>query len=101
MAESKGFKPSYTVTHDHATHTHAVHTGEDSLLQKRSEDLTEHFGLSQAATNISCDAARLSPAHRDYLVELHGTLELDPLPGYGNADPYNWPKWKVYSFVDR
>jgi hypothetical protein len=42
-------------------------------------------------------AARLPKAHRDYLLERHGTLELDPIPSMGPADPYNWPEWKVFN----
>lgn len=40
-------------------------------------------------------AARLSKPHRDYLMERHGTLDLDPVPSMSPADPYNWPTWKV------
>lgn len=39
--------------------------------------------------------AGLSQEHIDYLLKRHGTLELDPLPGHGDADPYNWATWKV------
>jgi len=39
----------------------------------------------------------LSQEHIDYLLKRHGTLELDPLPGHGDADPYNWATWKVGS----
>ncbi|KAL2832819.1 major facilitator superfamily domain-containing protein [Aspergillus cavernicola] len=39
-------------------------------------------------------ASYLSPAHREYLLQRHGTLDLDPLPSASNADPYNWPTWK-------
>jgi hypothetical protein len=39
--------------------------------------------------------AELTPEHRDYLLKRHGTLELDPIPDMGGADPYNWPAWKV------
>ncbi|KAF2157357.1 MFS general substrate transporter [Myriangium duriaei CBS 260.36] len=38
------------------------------------------------------DVLRLSEEHRQYLLQRHGTLELDPIPDYGDADPYNWPK---------
>ncbi|EIT80122.1 major facilitator superfamily domain-containing protein [Aspergillus flavus] len=38
--------------------------------------------------------SRISKAHRDYLLERHGTLELDPIPSMDPADPYNWPSWK-------
>jgi hypothetical protein len=37
----------------------------------------------------------LSVEHRDYLLGRHGTLELDPVPAFGDADPYNWANWKV------
>jgi hypothetical protein len=39
----------------------------------------------------------LSPEHREYLLQRHGTLELDPIPGMGDADPYNWTSSKVCS----
>lgn len=38
----------------------------------------------------------LSQDHKEYLLKRHGTLDLDPLPGPGGADPYNWPNWKVW-----
>lgn len=44
---------------------------------------------------FSSAPSRLSKSHRDYLMERHGTLELDPLPTMDPADPYNWPEWKV------
>jgi hypothetical protein len=37
----------------------------------------------------------LSPEHEQYLIQRHGTVDLDPVPGPGGADPYNWPNWKV------
>jgi hypothetical protein len=37
----------------------------------------------------------LSEQHRDYLLQRHGTLDLDPIPSMDPADPYNWPSWKV------
>lgn len=40
-------------------------------------------------------ASRLSRSHRDFLMEHHGTLDLDPIPSMDLADPYNWPAWKV------
>ncbi|KFY40505.1 hypothetical protein V494_03455 [Pseudogymnoascus sp. VKM F-4513 (FW-928)] len=36
----------------------------------------------------------LSTSHREYLLQRHGTLELDPIPGMGDADPYNWTSSK-------
>jgi hypothetical protein len=40
----------------------------------------------------------LSPEHREYLLQRHGTLDLEPLPSSDPADPYNWPAWKVRCF---
>lgn len=46
--------------------------------------------------DIKHDGANdLPPEYRDYLISRHGTVELDPLPDMTDADPYNWPKWKV------
>lgn len=58
-------------------------------------DLVESAGAGQATTYEGALAAHLPKAHRDYLLERHGTLDLDPIPGMGPADPYNWPEWKV------
>jgi hypothetical protein len=41
------------------------------------------------------EAVALSPEHSEYLIQRHGTVELDPLPTMSPADPYNWPQWKV------
>lgn len=41
------------------------------------------------------EQSHLSPEHREYLIKRHGTVDLDPLPTMGTADPYNWPTWKV------
>lgn len=37
----------------------------------------------------------LSEAHKSYLIDRHGTVDLDPIPSTDPADPYNWPSWKV------
>lgn len=39
--------------------------------------------------------AYLSEEHRQYLLARHGTLALDPVPDMNDADPYNWPTWRV------
>lgn len=51
--------------------------------------------LSKYQTHIGFAADELSPEHKEYLMQRHGTLELDPMPGFGDADPYNWSTWKV------
>ncbi|KAJ4363514.1 hypothetical protein N0V83_009809 [Neocucurbitaria cava] len=40
------------------------------------------------------EASHLSPEHREYLLQRHGTIDLDPLPTMGDVDPYNWTTWK-------
>jgi hypothetical protein len=49
--------------------------------------------LSNADTAEAIEG--LSQEHRDYLLQVHGTLDLDPIPAMDDADPYNWPMWKV------
>ena len=45
---------------------------------------------------ISSDqTGSLSDSHKFYLIERHGTFDLDPIPSTDPADPYNWPLWKV------
>ncbi|OJJ37928.1 hypothetical protein ASPWEDRAFT_108862 [Aspergillus wentii DTO 134E9] len=51
--------------------------------------------LEKAETvDINGNAVFLSEPHRSYLLERHGTLDLDPIPSMNPADPYNWPSWK-------
>jgi hypothetical protein len=49
--------------------------------------------LAHANTNATYiekeEIATLSEEHGDYLLRRHGTLNLDPIPGLGDADPYN------------
>jgi hypothetical protein len=45
--------------------------------------------------------AHLSEEHRQYLLARHGTLDLDPIPDMNDADPYNWPRWRVRTFLLR
>lgn len=63
-------------------------------IKSQSENL-EDVELGPKATYINTGAAAgISQDHRDYLLARHGTLDLDPLPDFGDQDPYNWPKWK-------
>jgi len=51
--------------------------------------------IGHRSTNISISAiASLPQEHRDYLLQRHGTLDLEPVPSDDPADPYNWPEWK-------
>ena len=77
-----------------AGHTEQAEQPENAY-SKTDIDLIESAGAGQAATYEESLVARLPKAHREYLLERHGTLNLDPIPGMGPADPYNWPEWKV------
>ncbi|KAJ5171258.1 Major facilitator superfamily domain general substrate transporter [Penicillium coprophilum] len=61
---------------------------------KADIDLIESAGYGGEPTHAESMTARLPKAHRDYLMERHGTLELDPIPGMSPADPYNWSERK-------
>lgn len=41
------------------------------------------------------DGTGLFYEHREYLLQRHGTIDLDPIPSMDPADPYNWPLWKA------
>lgn len=60
---------------------------------KHNEDL-EHAATHGTYLDKE-EASHLSEEHRQYLLERHGTIDLDPLPTMGTADPYNWPQWKA------
>jgi hypothetical protein len=55
----------------------------------------------QVIESAKCDfyiedrVAHLSEEHRQYLLAKHGTLDLEPIPDMTDADPYNWPRWRV------
>lgn len=58
-------------------------------------NLLESTNCDRTATYAESVGFHLPSHHRDYLMKRHGTLELDPIPGIGPADPLNWPEWKV------
>jgi MFS family permease len=76
--------------------TAAEHISSDkevtSGIPQYSEDL-EHANTHGTYLD-PVEASHLSEEHRQYLLQRHGTLDLDPMPSMGDADPYNWPTWK-------
>jgi hypothetical protein len=81
----------------HRTYT-AGDSPETEIPQQGSKngvDLVESTEAGVPSTYADIVASRISTAHRDFLMERHGTLELDPIPSMDPADPYNWPSWKV------
>ncbi|KAJ5887578.1 Major facilitator superfamily domain general substrate transporter [Penicillium taxi] len=76
-------------------HTSSRSSGHDQMASKADIDLVERAeAAGQAVTYEESVAARLPKAHQEYLIERHGTLELDPIPSMSPADPYNWPESK-------
>jgi hypothetical protein len=74
---------------------------ESQQVSKNGVDLVESTEAGIPSKYSDIMANRLSKAHRDFLMERHGTLELDPVPSMDPADPYNWPSWKVNDQVIR
>ena len=77
-----------------------------SLVMERTSSLSQHAeGVASSpnaleagkpeAFHVEDRTAHLSEEHRQYLLARHGTLDLDPIPDMNDADPYNWPKWRV------
>jgi len=90
-----------TQTRDFVPQTAQSHDSEkdlNSLDQTKTVDLPDTVPdteLGPRATYFSTNAgAGLSQEHRDYLIQRHGTLDLDPIPSDDPADPYNWPAYK-------
>ncbi|KAJ5520423.1 hypothetical protein N7463_000876 [Penicillium fimorum] len=53
-----------------------------------------HLEVEEDVANSPDPIGLLSEPHRLYLLQRHGTLDLDPIPTMDPADPYNWPMWK-------
>ena len=49
--------------------------------------------------SVAPDSNQLTPSHREYLLQRHGTLDLEPVPSQDPADPLNWPDWKVCHLI--
>ncbi|BCS18325.1 putative MFS transporter [Aspergillus puulaauensis] len=66
----------------------------DPNSEKGGSEFLEDSENQAQVSSSELAASRLSEAHREYLLQRHGTLDLDPLPSALHADPYNWPTWK-------
>lgn len=77
------------------------HASDDSLdVGKRYNSSNAHVerlgtNAPQAMISDPSSVDELSKEHRAYLLQRHGTLDLDPIPDFGDADPYNWSSTKV------
>lgn len=68
-----------------------------AAFEAEPEGVSKAEALSQEyhENGTPVEVSRLSFEHRQYLLRVHGTLDLDPIPAMDDADPYNWPTWKV------
>jgi len=66
---------------------------QSSANEKHRQDLENNSSLTPSI-DLNNDLPVLTEEHRDYLIQRHGTVDLDPLPSADPADPYNWPQWK-------
>ncbi|KAJ5344679.1 hypothetical protein N7452_002683 [Penicillium brevicompactum] len=55
---------------------------------------SDYLEEKDAGIEVSSPGAFLSEPHKSYLIQRHGTLDLDPIPSMDPADPYNWASWK-------
>lgn len=80
-----------------------VHLSQDEEQPHRKDEhaFLESARAEQRGTDGGDIVPQLSQAHQKYLLERHGTIELDPTPCMDEADPYNWPEWKVCALSPR
>ncbi|KAK6460363.1 major facilitator superfamily domain-containing protein [Scheffersomyces coipomensis] len=57
-----------------------------SDIEKASHDHVEEFD--------PVAFSELDQEHHDFLMQRHGSVQLDPLPSSDPLDPLNWPDWK-------
>jgi hypothetical protein len=83
--------PAYTMV-DSKTMNYEV-ASQSSANEKHRQDLENNSSLTPSI-DLNDNLPVLTEEHRDYLIQRHGTVDLDPLPSADPADPYNWPQWK-------
>lgn len=67
----------------------------ESSIEEIDNDKTYAENVERGQITTTDIESSLSESHREYLLQRHGTLDLDPIPSPSDADPYNWPTWKV------
>lgn len=71
--------------------SHHQHQRQQRLPNYTEESLRETEYSLDPAWDEAYAATGLSPIARTYLIDRHGTLDLDPMPEPTDDDPYNWP----------
>jgi hypothetical protein len=69
-------------------------TAKDIIRSSKDDKIIRYENIDQHGTR---ENVQISVEHRAYLLQRHGTLDLNPLPSSDPADPLNWPTWKVSS----
>lgn len=87
-----------TSTQDFSGHIPASKSSDEAKLE--TVENLDHMP-TQGTYYDNEEAAHLSNEHRQYLLDRHGTFDLNPMPDNSDADPYNWPTWKVCSVHPR
>lgn len=57
------------------------------------KDGSESYHVEETA------ASSFSIEHAEFILQRHGTLNLNLVPSMNPADPLNWPSWKVKNFL--
>ncbi|KAH8666936.1 major facilitator superfamily domain-containing protein [Xylariales sp. PMI_506] len=68
---------------------------EDATKVEDTSKVEDHSNASEKQVSegqIPNGVDELSEEHRQYLLERHKSLVLEPIPSMDPADPYNWPK---------
>ncbi|ETS78155.1 hypothetical protein PFICI_10217 [Pestalotiopsis fici W106-1] len=60
------------------------------MEKTRTQDVEGQSDTSKAP--VSHEIEKLAADHRQYLMDRHGSLALEPVPSMDPADPYNWPR---------
>lgn len=75
---------------------HNMQSSPAPIGTRNDNESIEKDALAYHAPRVETDKeAGLSQQDREYLLRRHGTPDLDPVPGLGDTDLYNWPTWKV------
>ncbi|KAF9886615.1 hypothetical protein FE257_011255 [Aspergillus nanangensis] len=69
-------------------------SSQSSQQGKNGVDMVESTEAGTSMSYADIVATRIPEHHQMFLLERHGTLNLDPIPSMDPADPYNWPGWK-------
>lgn len=106
MSRSTGHIPTYVGTQSFYRNLALQHLQrqDDPRLAPRSSESVN--AIKDVVVELSLDREiddaahnNLTPFAKEYLINRHGTLDLEPMPSACDADPYNWPRSKKLSVI--